>query len=346
MKMFQDLTDRESIVLQLVIHNYILSATPVGSRVLARRHAEIGLSPATISNTMADLEEKGLLTHPHTSAGRVPTDLGYRLYVDDLMEFKEISRREKETIIKEIESIPGKDIKQILAVTAKTLGKISSLLGVIISPRFSEGILERIDLIRVAEGKLLVIITIQSGLVKTIMLELETVLKDSEVTKAARYLNSRLVGLSFHTIRSTIENRLRPLSGEEAKIIRFFIDDTDRFFQMDDPSESFMEGTMNVLSQPEFSTADRMRSIIEFVENKDVVIHLIEKRKEQEGISITIGEENPDRIAKTLSVVTSDYRVGTVQGTMGVIGPTRMDYSKLISLVDYTAQVVTKYLTS
>jgi heat-inducible transcriptional repressor len=346
MKMFQDLTDRESIVLQLVIHNYILSATPVGSRVLARRHAEIGLSPATIRNTMADLEEKGLLTHPHTSAGRVPTDLGYRLYVDDLMEFKEISRREKETIIKEIESIPGKDIKQILAVTAKTLGKISSLLGVIISPRFSEGILERIDLIRVAEGKLLVIITIQSGLVKTIMLELETVLKDSEVTKAARYLNSRLVGLSFHTIRSTIENRLRPLSGEEAKIIRFFIDDTDRFFQMDDPSESFMEGTMNVLSQPEFSTADRMRSIIEFVENKDVVIHLIEKRKEQEGISITIGEENPDRIAKTLSVVTSDYRVGTVQGTMGVIGPTRMDYSKLISLVDYTAQVVTKYLTS
>ena len=116
MKLSRDLTDREKLVLRLVIHNYILSATPVGSRVLSKRHSELGLSPATVRNTMADLEEKGLLTHPHTSAGRVPTDLGYRVYVNDLMEFKELSRRERDTIKKEIESIPTSDIKEILAV--------------------------------------------------------------------------------------------------------------------------------------------------------------------------------------------------------------------------------------
>ena len=345
MKISRELTEREKLVLRLVIHNYILSATPVGSRVLAKRHAELGLSPATIRNTMADLEDSGLLTHPHTSAGRVPTDLGYRIYVDDLMEFKEISQREKETIIKEIESIPGKDVKQILTVTSKTLGKISRLLGIIVSPRFSEGILEKIDLVRVSQDKLFVVISIQSGLVKTIMLEIESTLKDSQILNASRYLNSRLAGLSFQTIRSTIEERLQPLDGEEAKIIRFFVDDVERFFQMDEVGDYFVEGTSNVLSQPEFSSTDKMRSIVEFLENRDVVVHLIEQRRVPNGISITIGEENPDRIAKTLSVVTAGYHVGQIQGTLGVIGPTRMDYSKLISLVDYTARTVTEHLT-
>lgn len=345
MKIGRELTEREKLVLRLVIHNYILSATPVGSRVLAKRHAELGLSPATIRNTMADLEDSGLLTHPHTSAGRVPTDLGYRIYVDDLMEFKEISQREKETIIKEIESIPGKDVKQILTVTSKTLGKISRLLGIIVSPRFSEGILEKIDLVRVSQDKLFVVISIQSGLVKTIMLEIESTLKDSQILNASRYLNSRLAGLSFQTIRSTIEERLQPLDGEEAKIIRFFVDDVERFFQMDEVGDYFVEGTSNVLSQPEFSSTDKMRSIVEFLENRDVVVHLIEQRRVPNGISITIGEENPDRIAKTLSVVTAGYHVGQIQGTLGVIGPTRMDYSKLISLVDYTARTVTEHLT-
>ena len=345
MKLCRDLTEREKLVLRLVIHSYILSATPVGSRILARKHAEVNLSPATIRNTMSDLEDKGLLTHPHTSAGRIPTDLGYRLYVDDLVEFKEISQREKDAIIKEIESVPGKDIKHILAITSKTLGKISKLLSIIVSPRFSEGILEKIDLIRVAEGKLLVVITIQSGLVKTIMLELESVLKDSEIQNAARYLNTRLSGLSFQTIRSTIEERLHPLQGEEAKIVRFFIDDAERFFQVDDPEDYYVDGTINMLSQPEFSSAEKMRSIIEFVENKDVVVHLLDTRKSAERISITIGQENPNSAAKTLSVVTSDYQVGTVHGTLGVIGPTRMDYSKLISLVGYTAKAVSEHLT-
>jgi len=345
MKIGRELTEREKLVLRLVIHNYILSATPVGSRVLAKRHSELGLSPATIRNTMADLEDSGLLTHPHTSAGRVPTDLGYRVYVDDLMEFKEISQREKETIIKEIESIPGKDVKQILTVTSKTLGKISRLLGIIVSPRFSEGTLEKIDLVRVSQDKLFVVISIQSGLVKTIMLEIESTLKDSQILNASRYLNSRLAGLSFQTIRSTIEERLHPLDGEEAKIIRFFIDDVERFFQLDELGDYFVEGTSNVLSQPEFSSTDKMRSIVEFLENKDVVVHLIEQRRVPNGISITIGEENPNRIAKTLSVVTAGYHVGQIQGTLGVIGPTRMDYSKLISLVDYTARTVTEHLT-
>ncbi len=341
----RDMTEREQLVLRLVIHNYILSATPVGSRVLSRRHSELGLSPATIRNTMADLEEKGLLTHPHTSAGRIPTDLGYRVYVNDLMEFKDIPQPEKDAIVQQISQIPGKDVKQILEVTSRTLGKISRLLGVIISPRFSDGILEKIDLIRIAEGKLLVVITIQSGFVRTIMLELESVLKDSQIRNASNYLNSRLTGLSFKVIHDTIEDRLKPISGEEAKIIRFFIDDTKRFFQPDDPGDYFVDGTVNVLSQPEFSTTEKMRSIIELIENRDVVIHMIEKRSESEGISITIGQENPDAAAKTLSVVTSDYQVGNVHGTLGVIGPTRMDYSKLISLVDYTARAVSKHLT-
>jgi heat-inducible transcriptional repressor len=218
-------------------------------------------------------------------------------------------------------------------------------LGVIISPRFSDGVLEKIDLIRIAEGKLLVVITIQSGLVRTIMLELESVLKDSEIRNASNYLNSRLCGLTFKVINDTIADRLQPISGDEAKIIRFFIDDAKRFFQSDDPGEYFLDGTVNVLSQPEFSTTEKMRSIIELIENRDVVVHMIEKRSDREGISITIGEENPNEAAKTLSVVTSDYQVGSVHGTLGVIGPTRMDYSKLITLVDYTARAVSKHLT-
>jgi heat-inducible transcriptional repressor len=342
----RELTDREKLVLRLVIHNYILSATPVGSRVLSKRHSELGLSPATIRNAMADLEDKGLLTHPHTSAGRVPTDLGYRIYVDDLIEFKELGKRDRDTIKKEIESIPTNDIKEILAVTSKSLGKISRLLGIIVSPRFDEGVLEKIELVRVALNKLLVVISIQSGLIRTIMLEIESGLKDSQIRNAARYLNSRLSGLTFHTIRSTIEERLQPYNGADANLIRFFVDDAATMFQMDASREYYVDGASNVLSQPEFSTTEKIRSIIEFIENKDVVVHLIEKRQEMEGISITIGEENPADAAKSLSVVTAGYRVGHVHGTLGVIGPTRMDYSRLISLVDYTARAVSERLKS
>jgi len=339
-----ELTDRQKLVLRLVIHNYILSATPVGSRVLSRRYPELGLSPATVRNTMAELEESGLLTHPHTSAGRVPTDLGYRVYVNDLIEFKELSQREKDVIKKEIESFPTSDLKQILAVTSKSLGKISRLLGIIVSPRFDEGVLERIELVRVALNKLLVVISIKTGLIRTIMLEIESRLKDAQIRNAARYLNSRLSGLTFRMIRSTVEERLQPYEGEEAGIIRFFVDDAESLFQVDASREFFLEGTSNVLSQPEFSTTEKMRSIVEFIENRDVVVHLIEMRKEAEGISITIGEENPDEAARTLSVVTACYNVGQVQGTLGVIGPTRMDYSRLISLVDYTARAVSERL--
>jgi heat-inducible transcriptional repressor len=333
-----NLSDREREILRAVIQHFVLTATPVGSRQLARKQG-LDLSPATIRNVMSDLEEMGLLCHPHTSAGRVPSDLGYRLYVDGLMESRELTREERAAIERELVSAPP-DLDDLMTVTARVLSSASRLLAIVMVPALDDALLERIELVRLSEQRLLVVISLESGPVKTIMVEVDHHLAEDQLRITTQALNNRLAGLRMAQVRAQIGDRLASVPTAHAGLVRFFVDSADRLFRFADHDEVLIGGRAEVLAQPEFSDPQSMRGIIELIENKDIVVHLLQNQPSDEPVNISIGHENSDLRAKDLSVLTSTYRTATRSGKLGVIGPKRMDYSKLKSLVEFTARMI------
>ena len=330
------LTHREQLILGSIVHNFIMTADPVGSRALARRY-KIDLSPATIRNTMADLEEMGLLTHPHISAGRVPTDLGYRQYVDHLMEVEElpIDTRNAINVNFNTQSV---EATNVLEMISGLLADVSQLLAVISTPDLSTGTLDKVALVRVSSGRIMVVIVISSGQVRNIILELKSDISDAEIEEAHNLVNQRLTGLRLVDIPRKIGKRLSAGEGSRNAVVRLFLDFPNRIFTPESCTELHIGGKRHVLDQPEYKSPENLKGIIELIEDRDIIVHLLKDR--EPGVSVTIGGENQDDLLKNLSVVSSKYRVGEVFGTIGIIGPTRMNYSKLVGLVDYASKML------
>ncbi|MBI3788564.1 MAG: heat-inducible transcription repressor HrcA, partial [Ignavibacteriales bacterium] len=207
----EGLNEREREILRHVVYNYIQTAIPVGSRYISKKF-ESHLSPATIRNVMADLEESGYLSHPHTSAGRVPTDIGYRYYIDFLMDVEQLSQQDKLEIQNQLGGTT--EPETLLRETSKLLGKISKQLSIVSSPHISSGIFEKLELIPISSSKVLVVISIRSGLVKTLMLEVGTEISRQLLEQVGRILNERLSGLTLLEIRDTFVERIRDLQDE------------------------------------------------------------------------------------------------------------------------------------
>src|SRR4030065_2044462 len=222
---FENLTQRERSMLKALIDHYISSAEPVGSRTISHRYYK-DLSPAPIRNTMQDLEELGLVEQPHTSAGRVPTDQGYRLYVDSLLKQRELAPREKENIRNQL-NLDYAAVEEILAQTSKVLGQVSQELGVTIAPRFEQGVLTRIELIPVAEKRLMVVLAIKFGIVRTVLLEVHSSLQENLLGETRQVLNDKLCGLSLGEIRKTVAQRLRQAGSGDPKLLRLFLESTN-----------------------------------------------------------------------------------------------------------------------
>ena len=337
------LNERERDILRHVVHNFILTAIPVGSRYISKR-SESQLSPATIRNVMADLEDLGYLSHPHTSAGRMPTDLGYRYYVDFLMEVQQLTEKEKLEIQQQMNTAADPD--SLLKETSKLLGKISKQLSVVSSPHISSGVFERLELIPISSSKLLVVISIRSGLVKTLMLEVGVEIRREYLEQVSRILNERLSGLTLHEIRDTFIERTRDVQDERTGLIRLFIDSVDQLFDdMKEREKVHISGTQNIIEQPEFVDPRNFRSVIELIENDDIIVHLLEKHEElDKNFVITIGTENEDSKVKEYSIVSAIYDIDGVTGRVGILGPKRMNYAKVVPLVDHVAKLIAKML--
>lgn len=339
-----ELTEREKAILRYVIYQFILTANPVGSRVISKRY-NLNLSSASIRNTMSDLEELGLLNHPHTSSGRVPTEKGYRLYVDSLMEEPHLESNEKRMIKTKLDA-EITAFEDLLRMTSSILSQITKNLACVTYPKLDKAILSKIQIIPISSARILVVVTIKSGLVKTITLELKTEIEQSKLETVQRFLNERLSGLTFLEIRKTVQERVRDLDNEEFKpIVRLFIDSADKIFPDIQVADNiFLTGTKNILSQPEFSDTEKFQSIIELIEDKDVIIHLMEKKRSEslDKITVSIGSENEIDKLSDYSVVIKNYNVGEVAGSIAVIGPKRMQYSKTIAAIIYVAEELSK----
>ncbi len=340
------LSDREKTILRNVIRQFILTATPVGSRYIAKKY-ELGLSPATIRNIMADLEDSGYLGHPHTSAGRTPTDKGYRFYVDSLMEPPKLNTREK-NIIDTTYDTDVSETDQILYITSLILSKITNQLACVTYPKFGYAILQKIQLVILSSSRLLVVLSIKSGLVKTITLEFNAEIKEKRIRKVERLLNERLSGLQLIEIRKTFKERIKDHYTDDLKpIIRMFFESADKIFNdFDTDRKSIITGAKNVLQQPEFEDQEHFQSIVELIEDKDVIVHIMDKKSNRQkgNFTISIGKENQEDKLSDYSLITKKYKVGQASGSLGVVGPKRMEYSKAVAAVIYLAELLSKEL--
>ncbi|MBD3401523.1 heat-inducible transcription repressor HrcA, partial [candidate division GN15 bacterium] len=222
---FENLSDREKAILYNLITHYIQSADPVGSRVIANRF-KMGISSATIRNTLQDLEELGLVEQPHTSAGRVPTDQGYRVYVDYLLKPERLTPQEQQ-VIRETITREGRGINEMLGQTARLLGDITRQLGVTIAPRFEAGVLEHVRLISIAENRVMMVVVVGSGLARTVVLEVEASFSERELIEVESILNERLSGLSLAEIRETLQERLESVQGH-GRLLQLVIDSKEK----------------------------------------------------------------------------------------------------------------------
>ena len=338
---FENLTEREKQILYNLITHYINSADPVGSRVIAHRF-RMGISSATIRNTLQDLEELGLVEQPHVSAGRIPTDLGYRVYVDYLLKREHLTAAEMEAIRSEILK-EGRGINEILGQTCKVLGDITKQLGVSIAPRFEEGVLKRLELIPVSDERLMVVVVVRSGLARSIVLEVEAAILEKDLREVESILNERLSGLTLGRIRRTISDRLADVSGS-ARLLNVIIDSKDKIWKDQAGEIIRTAGVDYLLLQPEFSSIERVSELLKLLQNSNALSEFLRDAPEA-GLLVTIGKENKFAEIMKCSLVTSSYRVGSIAGAVGIVGPTRMPYSKLVSIVQYTARTITEALS-
>jgi heat-inducible transcriptional repressor len=294
---------------------------------------------------MSDLEDSGFIDHPHTSAGRIPTDKGYRYYVDSLMDLQKIAKSEIGYINRSID-INSIETDELLRLTSNLLSNITKQIACVTYPKIDSGIMEKLQLVNLSSNRVLVVLSIKSGLVKTITLEINSEIKTSQIESVERLLNERLSGLTLEEIRRSFRDRFKDIPDDHKPIIRIFLDSTDKIFRDSRSNDNlFMAGAKNIIKQPEFEDPERFQSIIELIEDKDIIIHILEKGKENpDQVFISIGSENNSRRLEDYSLISKEYTLGDVSGTLGVIGPKRMEYSKIVAIVDYVSKVLTEFL--
>jgi len=347
------LTDRERQVLEAVIETYVQTAEPAGSRTIAKRH-QLGLSPATIRNTMSDLEEKGYLYHPHTSAGRIPTDLAYRVYVDFLMRPPTVAPAQAQHIRGELAGQRAA-IETILSRAAQVLGVLTNELGVAVSPTIEEAILERLDLLQVSSERLLLVLALRSGAVRTIFVEVPSEMAAEAVQQVTVVLNERLAGLTLKAIRATLADRVRDASGAapsgSTELLNIFMQEADELFDVPVAPAAgggagggvLLGSTQPLAGQPEFATKEQLQGLLDVTERRDLLREALAARG-GEGLTITIGQEHTDARLAPFTLVTSTYHFGPLSGVIGVMGPTRMPYDKIAALVNHTSRLVGELL--
>jgi len=329
-----DTEQRQSKILSAIVEAYIETVLPVGSRFVSQRF-RYNISPATIRNVMADLEEAGLITHPHTSAGRVPTDKGYRLYVDCLLEPKHLTKEEQSLISKMINR-GHKDLESLMHACSKAISVITNVAGIVITPRLKRSLFKHIELIHIDSSRILVVIVTASGIVKNTTVHTQEHLTKQELHGISEFLNQELKGMFFDEIKTHLNRRLL----EEKDSLYSFLKkavlllSSPNILSMEE--RLYFDGTVSLMSCPEFSDIARARLFLKVFEDSQDILELFNQDMEEEGVKVHIGMENTCKEIQNCSVITCNYKINKrILGAIGAIGPTRMEYGKVISAVSY-----------
>ena len=324
----QELDERKQKILHAIIQNYLETGEPVGSRTISK-YADLGLSSATIRNEMSDLEEMGYIIQPHTSAGRIPSDMGYRFYVDQLMKEKE----QEVTEMKELMIQRQDKMELVLKQMAKVLAANTNYATMITSPQYHRTKLKFIQLSVISEDQLLAVVVAEGNVVKNKVIPISHGLDNETILKLNILLNTSLNGLTMEEINLSTIAKLKEQAGIHSEVINSVLDAVAEAIQMDDDLEVYTSGTTNIFKYPELADSTKASALISAFEDKQQLASLMEDMKDGEdtGIQVYIGNETPGQTMKDCSVVTTTYELGEgMRGTIGIVVPKRIDYEKVV----------------
>jgi heat-inducible transcriptional repressor len=329
---------RSRRLLRTLIAQYITEGQPVGSRTLAKSSG-LDVSPATIRNIMADLEEAGLVAAPHTSAGRVPTSQGYRVFVDSLLEMRPLGEPEVDQLRRELPT--DASTPDLLGSATSLLSEMTHFVGVVSVPRREEFPFRHIDFLALDGNRVLVILVFTDGQVQNRVIATQHVYGASELEQVANYLNMNFTGMRIDEIRARL---LREMSDERARLnslLSAAVEVAEQAFQGSAGNDMLVAGQTNLMGKQDVADVDRLRELFEAFQRKRDLLQLLERCSHAEGVRLFIGEESGFAALDTYSLVTAPYGVGgRVLGVLGVIGPTRMAYERVIPVVQATAQII------
>ena len=340
-----ELGERGETLLKALIELYITEGQPVGSRTLAR-HADLNLSPATVRNVMSDLEELGLIQSPHTSAGRIPTQLGYRFFVDSLLTVKPLNSDAIENIQSRLAT--ESDPKIILSNASEILSKVTHFAGLILIPSHENARFRQIEFLTLSSKRVLTILITDDGRVQNRVIPTDREYSDVELTQAANYFNEVYNGSSLAQVRRDLLGEMKTDSDQMHNIMKTAVTMAGRFFDEEEREKDdvVLSGEENLLNIPDLCQIDTLQKLFDAFKTKQDLLDLLDRSMRVNGISIFIGEESGYRALDDVSVVAAPYETdGSVVGTVGVIGPTRMDYEEVIPVVDVTARLLSGALS-
>ena len=336
------LSERSLYLFKTLVEHFIQDGAPVGSRTLSK-DLSLNLSPATIRNVMADLEDFGLLDSPHTSAGRVPTAKGYRLFVDSLLRVNDLNSIEVEKIAKELD--PGNDFKSLMQRTSSMLSDITQLAGVVMLPRTEQSKLQHIEFVVLSGNRVLVILVVNDREVQNRIINTSRTYSASELQEASNYLNDIFAGKDLTYVRANILDELEKTKEQLSQSMQTAMEMAQLAFDYEkskvNSDELFFSGETNLMDIAELCEVDKLKKLFNTFNQKRDILDLLEQAISADGIQIFIGEESGHDVLDNCSVVTSPYEVdGKILGVLGVIGPTRMHYERVIPIVDITAKML------
>lgn len=331
---------RKMRILQAIVDDYIMTASPVGSRTVSKR-SDMGLSPATIRNEMSDLTELGFLEQPHTSAGRIPSEKAYRLYVNHIMDSAKLTDEEADYIKRHLDTRVS-EVGEVIRQTAKVLSDMTNYTSMVLVPQLSSMRVKRVSLIPVSDGSAMAVVVTNNGVTKSTMIKVPESLSPEDLEKISKLVTSKLDG---HKLGEAIESVLPSIKaeiGEQADAVCDMIEDIERSMSQTDVE---VVGASNILDYPEYSDAAKARSFLTQIESGNYLQKVLTDASDVE-MSVRIGNENDNPDMKDCSVVTVTYRAGGENiGTMGVVGPTRMDYGKVMAILRYMSNSLSDILS-
>lgn len=336
------LDERKKKVLWAIIHDFITTAEPVGSRTISRKY-NLGVSPATIRNEMADLEEMGYLEQPHTSAGRVPSHQGYRYYVDHLMQPAELSEDEKELVKVSFET-KVKMISEVIQRTGHLLSQLSSYAALVANPCSGRNPLRHIQLVSMGRGQAMLLVIMEPGIVQHRIMQLPPDLTADDLETISRVINAKVTGSHMADLKLTIIREIYVELLRHKSLVAMIMD------LIEDSSRSkedriYLGGIFNILNEPEFSNVEKVKTLLGLLEQEDLLCDLLSEQ-DQPGVNVRIGSELACDEMQNCSMVSASYEVdGQRMGTIAVLGPTRMQYAKAVSVVEYLTANLSRVLS-
>jgi len=332
--------DRKQKVLLAIVHDYIATAEPVGSRTIAKKY-KLGVSPATIRNEMSDLEEQGYIEQPYTSAGRIPSERGYRYYVDFLMRKQELSREEEELIRREYKA-KVRDVGQVIHRTGLLLSQLTHYTAMVLTPRIGVSILKHVQIVYMHQSQAMVIAIMDNGAVQHRMIEIPESITALDMETISRVLNAKLQGLTMKSIKLNLIKEIYSELARHKHVLDLVMDLIQDSLTLEVEDKIYLGGVFNMLNQPEFHNVEKVKTMLSIMEQEKLLCDILEGGVEDDGVTVRIGAEIDQWDMKECSMITAPYTVrGRKIGSLGVLGPTRMEYAKVVSVVDY----MTKYLS-